>query len=110
MVAGVPSGGGRQTPPPARKPAGKMPACPTAMMAVLRYLQRYVGFDRPHRRRFSVPKIQRRIFEAQRSIAKSQSNAALIWLRGIGRMKRHGVVRTGICNWITELWRAVTAA
>src|SRR5437667_12038553 len=71
---------------------------------------RYVGFDRPHPRRFSVPKIHRRIFEAQRSIAKSQINAALIWLREIGGMKWHGFVRNGICNWITEFWRAVTEA
>src|SRR5438876_1272807 len=62
---------------------------------------RYVGFDGPHPRRFSVPKIHRRIFEAQRSIAKSQSSAALIWLREIGGMKRHGFARNGIYNWIT---------
>ncbi|PYJ80604.1 MAG: hypothetical protein DME69_00225 [Verrucomicrobia bacterium] len=101
---------GKQASPPARKPAGKMPACPTAMMAVLRYLQRYVGFDRPHPRRFSVPKIHRRTFAAPMLAAKSSSSAALIWLREIGGMKWHGFVRNGICNWITEFWRAVTEA
>jgi len=73
-----------------------MPARPTAMMAVPPYLLRCVDFDRLHLHLFSFRKMFLCIFIAKKSAANLSINVALIWLPGIGGMKRFGRAVNGI--------------
>src|SRR5438552_17493817 len=88
IVAQASSLWGKQASPPARKPAGEMPACPTAMMAVLPHLRRCVGFDGPHPHSCSLREIG--IFRAKKSPATSLINVAPICFLEIGGTKKFG--------------------
>ena len=62
--------GRKQASSPAKETAGKMPACPTAKMAVLRYLQRCAAFGRQCLRLSCRMKIHRRTFVARKCLER----------------------------------------
>src|SRR6266850_50444 len=89
---------GKQASSPAKATAGKMPACPTAKMAVLRYLQRCAVFGQQSLRLSCRMRMHRRTFVARKYLEKSSSNAARIFFPEIGGTKNRGPVPSGICN------------
>jgi hypothetical protein len=98
FVAQASSLWGKQASSPAKETAGKMPACSTAKMAVLRYLQRCEDFDRQCLRLSCRMKIYWRTFVARKYLEKSSRNAARIFFPEIGGTKNRGPAPSGICN------------
>ena len=99
---------GTQAPPPAKETAGKMPACPTAEMAVLRCARRYGDFGPQSLPLSCAMKINRHTCAARKFREKSSSNAAHICFRELGGAKNRGHAPSGRSNCKVVNWFGVT--
>src|SRR5881227_3214898 len=82
----------------AKETVGKMPACPTAKMAVLHYLWRCAAFGRQYLPPSCRMKIYQRTFAVPKCLEKYSSKAARIFFTETGGTKNRGGASSGICN------------